>query len=171
HTCSRYTGTAGKIPGSCSQRFTTWRTQMAEKRVANLFDIKSHFLRSAHLERDFQDPGALAGYVPTEFIQSCLGRIGEGLRPQSGQRAWRLRGDYGSGKSSVALLLAHSLAGHDYTFPPQLRKAVAVSKQGIPQPENLPVLLTCSRQSPGTSSLQGLHRSLNGVYNKQCRTS
>ena len=59
---------------------------MAEKRVADLFDIKSRFLRSAHLERDFHDPGALIGYVPTEFIQSCLGRIGEGLRPQSGQR-------------------------------------------------------------------------------------
>ena len=69
---------------------------MPEPRIANLFDIKSRFLRSAHLERDFDDPTALAAYVPTDFIQSCLSRIAEGLKPRSGRRAWRMTGDYGS---------------------------------------------------------------------------
>src|SRR6058998_2272900 len=104
---------------------------MPEK-ISELFHIRNRFLRSAHLERDFQDPGVFSGYVMTAFARSCLARMADGLKPRSGQRAWRMTGDYGSGKSSFALLLAHSLAGHDSTFPPQLRKAVAASRHGIP---------------------------------------
>lgn len=139
---------------------------MAEKRIVDLFEIKSRFLRSAHLERDFNDPGALAGYVPTEFIQSCLDRIGEGLRSGSGQRAWRVTGDYGSGKSSFGLLLAHALAGRDSTFPPQLRRVVDFRRQGASRPEFLPVLVTCAREPLGTSILRGVHRSLAGLYGR-----
>jgi hypothetical protein len=83
---------------------------MAEKRIIDLFQIGNRFLRSVQLERDFHDPAALSGYVLTDFVQSCFERIGDGLRPRSGQRAWRVTGDYGSGKSSFALLLAHALA-------------------------------------------------------------
>jgi hypothetical protein len=97
---------------------------MPEKRIADLFHMRNRFLRSAHLERDFQDPGALSGYVVTDFARSCIGRMANGLKPRSGNRAWRMTGDYGSGKSSFALLLAHWFAGHDPTFPPHLRRAV-----------------------------------------------
>ena len=84
---------------------------MSDKRVAELFHIRTRFLRSAQLERDFQDPTALSGYVVTDFARSCLGRVATGLKPRSGSRAWRMTGDYGSGKSSFALLLAHWFAG------------------------------------------------------------
>jgi hypothetical protein len=151
--------------------FIDWRKQMAEKRIADLFQIKSRFLRSTHLNRDFYDPEALSGYVATEFVQSCLVRIGEGLRPRSGQRAWRVTGDYGSGKSSFALLLAHSLAGHESTFPPQLRKAVDLTRHGIPRPDYLPILVTCSRQPLGRSILQGMVQSLSDVYRRSGRTN
>ncbi|MBI4025473.1 MAG: hypothetical protein HY360_10870, partial [Verrucomicrobia bacterium] len=143
---------------------------MAEKRIADLFDIKNRFLRSAHLERDFHDSGALTGYVPTDFAQSCLNRIGEGLRPRSGQRAWRMTGDYGSGKSSFALLLAHALAGHDSTFPPQLRKVIDFKKHGATQPAFLPVLVTCSRQPLGTSILRALPASLKDAYTRGAKS-
>ena len=63
---------------------------MTEKRIADVFEIKNRFLRSAHLERDFHDSAALEGYVPTEFVRACLDRIGDGLRPRSGHRAWRM---------------------------------------------------------------------------------
>ncbi|MFA6547135.1 MAG: hypothetical protein WCS99_22145, partial [Limisphaerales bacterium] len=86
---------------------------MGEKRIVDVFSIKSRFLRSAHLERDFRDPTALSGYVRTDFIQECCDRIADGLRPKSGRRAWRVTGDYGSGKSSFALLVANELAGRD----------------------------------------------------------
>ncbi|HYJ85775.1 MAG TPA: hypothetical protein VEW46_06965, partial [Pyrinomonadaceae bacterium] len=75
-----------------------------ETQLADLLRTKSRFLRSANLERDFRDPDVLSGYVVTDFARSCLGRLSEGLKPTSGQRAWRVTGDYGSGKSSFALL-------------------------------------------------------------------
>ena len=96
---------------------------MSEKRISDLLAPGTRFLRSAHLERDFHDSTALSGYVLTDFSRDCLSRMATGLKPRSGQRAWRVTGDYGSGKSSFALLLAHWLAGDDAKFPPQIRKA------------------------------------------------
>ena len=120
---------------------------MPEKRISDLFSIGNRFLRSAHLERDFEDPSVFSGYVVTDFTRSCLGRVANGLEPRSGQRAWRMTGDYGSGKSSFALLLAHWFAGHDSSFPPQVRKVVDFQQLGVSRPRFVPVLVTCSRQA------------------------
>ena len=139
---------------------------MPDKRIADLFAIRGRFLRSANLERDFYDPAALSGYVPTEFAASCIERIGEGLRPRSGQRAWRMTGDYGSGKSSLALVLAHTLAGHEANFPPQLRRVADLTKRGGARPRFLPVLVTCSREPLGTSILRGLRRTLADAFKR-----
>ena len=139
---------------------------MPDKRIADLFAIRGRFLRSANLERDFHDPAALSGYVPTDFAVSCIERIGEGLRPRSGQRAWRMTGDYGSGKSSLALVLAHTLAGHDGNFPPQLRRVADLTKRGGARPRFLPVLVTCSREPLGTSILRGLRRTLADIFKR-----
>lgn len=130
---------------------------MPEKRVADLLDMRSRFLRSAHLERDFRNPAALSGYVVTDFARSCIGRMATGLKPQSGNRAWRMTGDYGSGKSSFALLLAHWFAGNDNKLPPPVRKAVNPQQFGVGRPQYLPVLVTCSRQALGSSILRALH--------------
>src|SRR5262249_19784445 len=100
---------------------------MSAPRIADLFTIKRRFLLPRHFERDFRDPAALEGYVVTEQIQQHLDRIATGLLDKSGQRAWRITGDYGSGKSSFALLLAHLLAGKEADLPPQLRKSIDLS--------------------------------------------
>lgn len=71
-----------------------------------------------------------------------------------------MTGDYGSGKSSLALVLAHALAGHDAGFPPQLRRVADLTKCGGARPKFLPVLVTCSREPLGTSILRGLRRTL-----------
>jgi hypothetical protein len=133
---------------------------MREKRVADLLDMRSRFLRSAHLERDFRDPAALSGYVVTDFARSCIGRMASGLKPKSGNRAWRMTGDYGSGKSSFALLLAHWFAGHDAKFSPHLRRAVDPQQFGVSRPRFLPVLVTCSRQALGVSIVKSLYSAL-----------
>src|ERR1700688_3311570 len=104
---------------------------MLENKVSDLFRIRNRFLRSAHLERDFQDPTAFSGYVVTDFAKSCLGRVAYGLKARSGQRAWRVTGDYGSGKSSFALLLAHLFAGKTATLPTEIRKAVDYQELGV----------------------------------------
>src|SRR6266542_4447860 len=143
---------------------------MSEKRVCDLFNIKARFLRSAHLERDFDDPHALSGYVVTDFTRSCVERIAEGLKSGSGQRAWRATGDYGSGKSSFALLLAHVLAGRDSALPPQIRKAVDLSQLPTQRPPFAPVLVTCSRQDLGSAVLRGLRRTLSRLYTRGAKS-
>src|SRR4051794_17102227 len=95
---------------------------MSDKKVADILNVEGRFLRSANLERDFHDPTALSGYVVTDFARSTLARIAEGLKPSSGERAWRITGHYGAGKSSFALFLAHLIAGRESNLPPQIRR-------------------------------------------------
>ncbi|MCI0724324.1 MAG: hypothetical protein L0338_35975 [Acidobacteria bacterium] len=143
---------------------------MPEKRVSDLFRIRNRFLRSAHLERDFQDPSAFSGYVLTDFARSCLGRVAYGLKPRSGQRAWRVTGDYGSGKSSFALLLAHLFAGYASSLRPEIRRAVDYHELGVSRPHFLPVLVTCSRQALGISILQSVHSALVQAYGRVAKS-
>ena len=145
---------------------------MVRKRISDLFRVKSRFLRSAHLERDFNDPTCLSGYVVTDFTRSCLGHVANGLNARSGQRAWRMTGDYGSGKSSFALLLAHWFAGREKPFPPELSKVVGYRQFGVTrQPDFVPVLVTCSRQALGTSILRSLHQTLAQIYTRRTKRS
>ncbi|MFM0132776.1 hypothetical protein [Paraburkholderia sediminicola] len=69
------------------------------------------FSRSISLERDLHDKDALAGYMLTPAVIAALTQIGTGVKTQGRQRAWKIIGPYGSGKSALALLLSHLLAG------------------------------------------------------------
>ena len=142
---------------------------MSEKKISDLFHIRNRFLRSAHLERDFQDPTVFSGYVITDFALLCLARIADGLKARSGQRAWRMTGDYGSGKSSFALLLAHLFAGHSSTLPPHVRKVVDFHRLVV-RPHFLPVLVTCSHQTLATSILKSLQLALGQVYGRGAKS-
>lgn len=119
---------------------------MDEVKISQLLNIQRRYLRSTQLERDFRDPNALQGYVVTAQARQSLDRIVEGLDSKSGQRAWRITGDYGSGKSSFALLLAHLFAGHDSNLPPQIRKSLDLSALRRNEVSYLPVLVTGSRE-------------------------
>jgi hypothetical protein len=131
-----------------------------ETQLADLLRTESRFLRSANLERDFRDPNVFSGYVVTDFARDCLNRMSEGLKPTSGQRAWRLTGDYGSGKSSFALLLAHWFAGHDRILPRQAYSPANGSRQSPRGRKFIPALVTCSRQPLTTSILTALRDAL-----------
>ena len=133
-------------------------------KIANAFNIRTRYLRSAHIERDFYDPAALEGYIVTRDIQRCLDRITDGLDSRSGQRAWRVTGDYGSGKSSFALLLSHLFSGREADLPAQIRKTVELSRLRRSRPNLLPVLITGSRESLGKVILRSLKRAIeNGL--------
>ena len=67
---------------------------MPEVQIADLFQIKARFLRSAHLERDFENPAAMDGYVLSPHARTGLERLTAGLAANSGQRTWRITGDY-----------------------------------------------------------------------------
>ncbi len=132
-------------------------TRASQGSIAKILHPPSRFLRSAQLERDFNDPEVFSGYVATDFALSCLNRLGEGLGAGSAQRAWRLTGDYGSGKSSFALLLAHWFAGHDSTLPKQVRSATGAPRRNR---EFVPALVTCTKQPLTTSIMKALQGAL-----------
>lgn len=88
--------------------------------LADLLRVQPRHLRSTQLERDFGDAAATSHYVVTPFTAATLRRLLEGLRIGSTARAWRLTGDYGTGKSSLALVLSHLAAGMDDGIPEEL---------------------------------------------------
>ena len=115
------------------------------KTVANLLHIKSRFLRSIHLERDFADPDSCKSYISTSFAKSCLKCLAEGLAPGSTRRAWRLTGDYGTGKSSFALVLTHLFSGQQDRLPKNLQKSINSKTLGFQNPRLVPILITGNR--------------------------
>jgi hypothetical protein len=133
---------------------------MHSVQISDLFRVQDRFLRSAHLERDFADPRALHGYVLTPQTKGYIERLATGLRVNSGQRAWRITGDYGSGKSSFALLLAHLFGEQHARLPEYLRHAVNFKKIGVSRPHLLPVLVTGSHEPLAVSLLRALSRDL-----------
>lgn len=138
----------------------------AGAQISELFRIQNRFLRSAHLERDFADAKALTGYVLTPQAHSYIERLATGLAPNSGQRAWRITGDFGSGKSSFALVLAHLFSGKSEGLPAHLRHAINFKSVGAPKPQLLPVLVTGSREPLAVALLRSLHRDLLGTHGR-----
>jgi hypothetical protein len=132
---------------------------LSANRIANLFDIQKRFIRSTHLERDFADHSALRGYVVTPPAQEGFERMLQGLNPKSGQRAWRITGDYGTGKSSFALALAHLLSDGG-GLPLDVRKCVDFRSLGVKRPNLLPVLVTGTRAPLGEALRMALAKSL-----------
>lgn len=68
--------------------------------------IENRYVRSVNIARDLDDPHALDGYLLTEQVCQALLRLLNGLAATSTQRAWRLTGAYGGGKSALGLYLA-----------------------------------------------------------------
>lgn len=139
---------------------------LTTNRIADLFDIRKRFLRSIHLERDFTDVSSLRGYVVTPPAQEGFERLARGLSPKSGQRAWRVTGDYGTGKSSFALALAHLFHGEHQRLPEEARKCFDFKRLGIKRPCLLPVLVTGTRAPLGESLRAALARALENVCHR-----
>lgn len=130
--------------------------------------VDRRYQRSVHLERDFTDAQALVGYVPTPQVEQTLSRIFTGLDEHPNRRAFRLTGNYGAGKSSFALLLAHLLSNGKQSLPGKLQERLKnVPLRG--HPDLLPVLITGSRESMGVAILEGLARTLESRIDKRAQ--
>ena len=79
---------------------------MADAMIAERIRIARRYVRAVDMTRDFTDPRALEGYIVTPSVRDALARVTAGLAPGSTQRAFRVTGPYGAGKSSFGLLLA-----------------------------------------------------------------
>ena len=132
---------------------------MPQDLIIDLLQVDRRYQRSVHLERDFTDVSALAGYVPTRHSDETLARIFAGLDQHPNRRAFRLTGNFGAGKSSFGLLLAHYLRDGISGLPKSLRDRwrgpVAKSRPGI-----IPVLVTGSREPINVAILRSLRHTL-----------
>lgn len=88
--------------------------------LLSLLRVHPRFMRSVHLERDIRDPSSSRGYKLTPVGADTIARIGVGFSENSTQRAWRVAGDYGSGKTDFALALARLASGSRGELPSTL---------------------------------------------------
>jgi len=133
---------------------------MPNSDLLSLIRPSERFLRSADLVRDYEDPSALEGYHLTPFTRQCLTRIGEGMEANSSRRAWRLTGQYGTGKSSFGLLLASTVRDASNRLPKPLFKEVAEILPSVRKSQYLPVLVVGSREPMATAILKSLSAAL-----------
>jgi len=128
---------------------------MSEKPLSSAFRPTKRFLRSTDLVRDFDDPSALNGYCLTDFTQHCFTRIADGLAPSSSARSWRLTGDYGSGKSSFALLLAAGLSD-GYRLPRHIQERLLPQIPRLRNVHYVPLLVTGTREAMAVAIIRAL---------------
>lgn len=142
------------------------------KAIATLFDVTPRYLRSTNLERDYQDPRALQHYVLTPHGKACLQRLASGLKPGSTQRAWRMTGNYGTGKSSFAVFLAHWFGGSAARLSRVVDENVSYDRFQLgTRPTYLPLLVTGSRQSIGRAILSALADLLDAQYTRGAKSA
>lgn len=79
--------------------------------IADYLALAGHHTRSIALDRDLSDDSFADGYLLTPNAISALRQIGDGLSNGRAQRAWKIVGPYGSGKSALGVVLAQLLAG------------------------------------------------------------
>ena len=77
--------------------------------IASRVTVRRRYVRSVDMARDMDDSGALDGYVVTPSVRDAAVRILAGLSPESRQRAFRVVGPYGAGKSAFGVFLVQLL--------------------------------------------------------------
>jgi len=75
-------------------------------RIIDGLELNAHHTRSISLSRDLHDDTAIASYLPTPNAVQALKQIGTALAEYRSQRAWKVVGPYGSGKSALGIVLA-----------------------------------------------------------------
>ena len=79
--------------------------------LADVISVSGRFARSANLERDVESVQPLDGYIVTARVLDVVERIAAAAATGRAGGSWSLTGPYGSGKSSLAVLLDAALGG------------------------------------------------------------
>lgn len=96
---------------------------MTNHSIESRVTVEKRYVRSIDLARDLEDPDALKGYVVTSCVRDATLRILAGLSPMSSQRAYRVVGPYGVGKSAFGVFLAQLLRERGYGTATNLLRA------------------------------------------------
>lgn len=126
--------------------------------ISKLFRVRTAFLRSVNVAEDYDDPRSSDHYVVTNLVRETLQRVSNGLFAGSSQRAWRLTGDYGTGKSSFALALARVAARQNERLPSGLQNWMSE------QVKLEPILVTGDLESLRSSIIRGIKDTENRAF-------
>ncbi len=143
---------------------------MRDTSICSTLNLQPRFQRSTELSQDFYDPKALEGYCLTDFAVGCLKRIAAGFTLDSSQRTWRLTGDYGSGKSSFALLFAQA-AGEEKLLPRDIKRSIKEFAPELLKTRNVPLLVVGSRMPLGLAILRRLEVAFNELYTRGAKSA
>jgi hypothetical protein len=94
--------------------------------IINYLSLQSQHTRSISLSRDLGEDQAIRNYMLTPNSLGALRQIGEGVASGAAQRAWKIVGPYGSGKSALGVILGQLLAG-PIRHEPAAQKLKAIS--------------------------------------------
>ena len=138
--------------------------------IADFLEIAPRYVRSFEIERDFPDPAATDGYILTPAVLFATQTLSAGLRKESTQRAWRITGPYGAGKSALGLFLSHVAArtGPGRKLLAQLREEapeVHAAWQAVPR--YLPIAITGSRMPFGQALVSRLRRATENLTTRR----
>ena len=118
---------------------------MTENSIASRIAIRRRYVRSVDLARDVDDSDALEGYVITPSVRDAAIRILAGLSVESRQRAFRIVGPYGAGKSAFGVFLAQLLQEH--SRGPAMALLSETTEDSVDVPPWRPVIVSGRRVS------------------------
>ena len=121
-------------------------------KLATSISVRARFARSANLERDVERHEPLDGYIVTSRALDVVERIAETAATGPAGGAWSVTGPYGSGKSSLALLIDAAFGGDSAVRQVALRLIDESSREVGAQ-------IRSSHRRHGTESC-GFHRGL-----------
>ncbi|MDR3455708.1 MAG: hypothetical protein P4L96_23370 [Rhodoferax sp.] len=107
-------------------------------RILQSIELGGGHTRSIALDRDLHDESAVKKYLLTPAAASALKQIGQGLVDKHAQRAWKIVGPYGSGKSALGVMVAQLLSGRK-SHP---AASLAITKSA---PQLVPLFKTANR--------------------------
>lgn len=96
------------------------------KKIIDGLTLGGNHTRSVALDRDIGNAAAASNYMVTAAAAAALRQIGDGLAEKSVQRAWKIVGPYGSGKTALGVVLAQ-LASGSKAFPATHRMVAGVA--------------------------------------------
>jgi hypothetical protein len=134
--------------------------------------MRGRMTRSVSIARDMDDPLALDGYITTPKVLETIRTIGQALRKRDTQRAWRIVGPYGSGKSALGLFLCHLAKGPRASHKAfELLSKVPVADDWRPGLGWLPIVITGARRPVQDCVKDALIEALGRITDMPKRTS
>lgn len=115
---------------------------MSKMTISDLLGAPGMFYRSVALERDAGDASAGRSFVMTPWLERGAAEILSGMQPGGTRRAWRMIGDFGVGKSALALAIIQALDPR-VSKPEMPMRCLAETVGGAPR--MFPLIVTGSR--------------------------